>query len=139
MNGWLVAGGVLSAIAAAMHVGIIFGGPGWYRFFGAGEQFAQAAARGALYPGLVTAGIATVLAVWSAYAFSGAGLIPRLPLIRTALVLIAGIYLLRGLFLIPALIQGNAFMIWSSVIVLIFGAAYALGAWRAWPSLTPIA
>lgn len=135
-NGWLIAGGTLSAVAAALHVGVIVGGPAWYRFFGAGEQMAQAAARGSPMPGLVTAGIAAVLAIWSAYAFSGAGLIPRLPLIRTGLVVIAAIYLLRGLGLIPGLLQGDAFMIWSSVIVLVYGAAYALGTWRAWPTLS---
>ena len=135
-NGWLVSGGVLSAIAAALHVGIIFGGPAWYRFFGAGEQMAQAAARGSLMPGLVTAGIAAVLAIWSAYAFSGAGLIPRLPWTRTALVVIATIYLLRGLALFPGLLQANMFLIWSSVIVLVYGATYALGTWRAWPTLS---
>jgi hypothetical protein len=135
VNRWLVAGGVLSAIAAAMHLAIIVGGPDWYRFFGAGEEFARAAGAGAAWPGLITAGIAVVLALWSAYAFSGAGLLPRLPLLRLGLVVIAAIYLLRGLVLFPALITGDAFMIWSSVIVLVYGAAYALGTWRGWASL----
>ena len=134
-NGWLLAGGALSAIASALHVGIIIGGPDWYRFFGAGERMAQAAAKGSPMPTLMTAGIAAVLAIWAAYGLSGAGLIPRLPLLRTALVVIATIYLLRGLVLFPALVQGNAFMIWSSVIVLVYGAAYAVGVWRAWSSL----
>ena len=135
MNLWLVAGGVLSAVAAALHLAIILGGPEWYRFFGAGERFAQAAASGAAWPGLITAGIAAVLALWAAYAFSGAGLLPRLPLLRLGLVVIAAIYLLRGLALVPALIKGDAFMIWSSVIVLLYGAAYAVGTWRGWASL----
>src|SRR5687768_9713323 len=103
MNLWLVAGGALSAIAAAMHLAIIVGGPAWYRFFGAGERLAQAAERGSPMPAVVTMGIATVLAVWAAYAFSGAGLIPRLPLLRLGLVTISAIYLARALLWLPAL------------------------------------
>jgi hypothetical protein len=135
MNRWLLAGGLLSAIAAALHLAIILGGPDWYLFFGAGEEFARAAAAGAAWPGLITAGIAAVLALWAAYAFSGAGLIPRLPLLRLGLIVIASIYLLRGLFLFPALMTGDAFTIWSSLIVLVYGAAYAIGTWRGWRSL----
>lgn len=34
---WLIAGGLLSAAAALLHIAVIVGGPDWYRFFGAGE------------------------------------------------------------------------------------------------------
>jgi hypothetical protein len=88
----------------------------------------------------MTIGIAGVLAVWSAYAFAGAGLIPRLPLMRTALVLISAVYLLRGLVLIPAFIVNpggiQPFVLWSSLIVLVYGIAYAVGTWIAWPALS---
>ena len=137
---WLVAGGLLSAAAALLHLGVILGGPDWYRFFGAGEQMARMAERGSVTPTLITLGIAAILSIWAAYAFAAAGLIPRLPLIRTALVAISAIYLLRGLFLIPALAAGpermNAFAVWSSAIVLVYGLCYAVGTWRAWPSLS---
>ncbi len=139
-NPFLIVGGVLSAAASVLHLAVIVGGPSWYRFFGAGEGMARMAERGALTPTLVTIGIATVLAVWAAYAFAGAGLIPRLPLMRTALVLISAVYLLRGLVLVPALIinQGSPepFVRWSSLIVLIYGVCYAVGTWIAWPVLS---
>ena len=135
----LIAGGLLSAAASLLHVACIFGGPAWYRFFGAGEGVAQAAERGEILPALMTAGIAAILAIWAAYAFSGAGLLPRLPLLRTALVVISAIYLLRGLVLIPALLINRGevmpFVLWSSLIVLAYGLAYAVGTWTAWPSL----
>jgi uncharacterized membrane protein YiaA len=138
-NPWLVAGGWLSAGAALLHLGVIVGGPDWYRFFGAGEPMAQMAERGSIVPALVTAAIAVLLAVWAAYAFAGAGLIRRLPLMRTALVAISAIYLLRGLLIIPVLMKPDspAFDIWSSLIVLVYGLAYAVGTWRAWPYLSP--
>ena len=135
----LIAGGLLSAAASLLHVACIFGGPDWYRFFGAGEGVAQAAERGEILPALMTAGIAAILAIWAAYAFSGAGLLPRLPLLRTGLVVISAIYLLRGLVLIPALLINRGevmpFVLWSSLIVLAYGLAYAVGTWTAWPSL----
>jgi hypothetical protein len=137
-NPWLVAGGVLSALAALLHVGVIVGGPDWYRFFGAGEQMARMAEQGSPVPALVTAVIAVGLAIWAAYAFAGAGLIRRLPLMRTALVAISAIYLLRGLMIVPVLLKPGpaAFDIWSSLIVLVYGIAYAIGTWRAWGQLS---
>lgn len=71
---WLIAGGVLSALAAALHLAVIVGGPDLYRFFGAGEALARAAERGSVVPALVTFGIAALLAVRAACAFAGAGL-----------------------------------------------------------------
>ncbi len=139
-NNWLIAGGVLSLIASVLHIACIVGGPDWYRYFGAGEAMARAAERGEAYPALLTLAIAAILALWGAYAFAGAGLIRRLPLMRTALVAITAVYLLRGLALIPALTvpaMGGAFNIWSSVIVLGYGIAHAVGTVRAWPSLSP--
>lgn len=138
-NPWLVTGGWLSLAAAALHVACILGGPDWYRFFGAGEALAEAAARGEAYPALVTLAIAAILALWAAYAFAGAGLIRRLPLMRTALVAISAIYLLRGALVVPALVvpgMGGTFNIVSSLVVLLYGLCYALGTWRAWPQLS---
>jgi hypothetical protein len=138
-NLWLIAGGTLSAIAAALHVCIIFGGPAWYRFFHAGPRLTRLAEAGALEPTLVTLGIATILAIWAAYGFSGAGLIPRLPLMRPALVAISAIYLLRAFALVPWLIftprYVDGFIVWSSFVVLVFGVTYAMGTWTSWAKL----
>jgi hypothetical protein len=135
---FLILAGSLSLLAAVLHLAVIVGGPDWYRFFGAGEGMARMAERGMIQPTLITIGIVAVLAIWAAYAYSGAGVIPRLPLLRTGLVVITGIYLARGLLVIPAFAMGreiNAFGWWSSLIVLIYGLAYLIGTWRAWPRL----
>lgn len=140
-SSWLIAAAALSGAAALLHLGCIVGGPDWYRFFGAGEGMARAAARGELRPTLITLGIATVLAVWAAYAASGAGLIPRLPLLRTALVAITAIYLLRALAFVPLHLwrpqHSDAFAIWSSAIVLVYGIVHLVGLMRAWRHLAP--
>ncbi len=137
-NPWLVAGGWLSAVAALLHVAVIIGGPDWYRFFGAGEAMARMEEAGSPVPAVITLGIAAVLAVWAAYAFAGAGLMRRLPLMRTALVAISAVYLLRGVLIVPILMKPGApaFDIWSSIIVLVYGVIYALGTWRAWDQLS---
>ncbi|MGZ8284967.1 MAG: hypothetical protein ACXW27_04135 [Allosphingosinicella sp.] len=136
---WLIAAAVLSAGASLLHLATICGGASWYRFLGAGERMARLADAGSLRPALITVAIAAVLASWSAYALSGARLIPRLPLLRTALVAISGIYLLRGLVLLPALAmnggKASPFLWWSSLIALGYGIVHAVGTIRAWPAL----
>ena len=138
-NRWLIAAGILTAIAALLHIAIIFGGGDYYRFFGAGETMAQAAERGSMRPAIVTAGIAFILLVWSLYAWAGAGLLRRPPLLRTGLVAISFILLLRALAPLPMLLlrpeKVTPFVIWSSTIVLVYGLAFAVGTAKAWAGL----
>ena len=136
----LIVGATLSAAAALMHIGVIIGGASWYRFFGAGERMARAAERGKIYPTIVTLLIVAMLALWSACAFSGAGLLPQLPLLRSALCFITAVYLARGLIIFPmALFKPAAatpFSWWSSLICLNFGVVHLWGVAQAWNSLT---
>lgn len=148
MSGQASAGSSLLALAAALnaaaalaHIGVVLGGPAWYRLFGAGEGMARLAANGSLYPALVTFAIAAVLAGWSAYAASGAALLPPLPFLRTVLAGITAVYLLRGLggFVLAAFAPGGnspAFWIWSSAICLGIGLVHAVGLWRQWALLS---
>jgi hypothetical protein len=136
---FLLLAGILSSLAALLHIGVIIGGPAWYRFFGAGEQMVTMAESGSLYPAIVTFFIALILSAWALYAFSGAGLMQRLPFLRPALVVIAGIYLVRGLGVVPLFIlkpeMVDSFILWSSAIVTLFGLSYAIGTWRCWKEL----
>ena len=139
-NNWLAVAGGLDVVAALLHLGCIVGGPAWYRFFGAGEGMARLAERGAARPAVFAAAIAAMLLVWAAYAWSGAGLVPRLPLVRTGLVVISAIYLARALAL-PLMLRtmadrGTTFLVVSSAIVLGFGIVHAVGTWHAWPRST---
>ena len=137
----LLSAGVLTGLAALLHVGIILGGPDWYRFFGAGERMARLAARGSVYPTVITAGIAAVLGVWTLYALSGAGLIRRLPFLRLGLALVGGVYLVRGLLGVPVVLLVDhpytnelrsrmTFMVVSSVVCVVLGVCCAAGAAR---------
>lgn len=139
-NKLLIAGGILSLIAAGLHVAIIIGGGDMYRTFGAGEELAAMDEAGSWYPAVLTFGIALVLFVWAMYAFSGAGLISKLPLLKAALVIIAAVYLLRGFALLPFWLvypeRMDDFMIWSSLICMVYGLCYAIGTWQVWGRLS---
>lgn len=137
----LAFGGALSAIAALAHVGcIVFGAP-WYRFFGAGERMARMAEAGNPTVAFITAGIAAVLMLWAAYAFSAAGVLPRMPWSKLALLAITGVYLLRGLagigvaLFVAGTEQGTPFWWWSSAICLALGLVHAWGLSRVWERL----
>jgi hypothetical protein len=138
---WLLLAGWLSVAASALHLAAILGGPAWYRALGAGEEMAEASARGLLTPTLITLFIAAVLAVWAAYAFSSAGWLPRLPLTRTALVAISTVLLLRGLG-VPLMTAwrpdlSTTFIATTAVIVTAYGAVFATGTVLAWTRLAP--
>jgi hypothetical protein len=101
---WLLLGGLCSFAIALLHLVMIFVGAPAYRYFGAGEDMAQRAASGSVQPALTTLFIVGVFSLWGLYAFSGAGIIRRLPLLRIGLAVITAIYTLRGLAAIIQLI-----------------------------------
>ena len=132
----LMAGAAASAAAALLHLlCIVFGAP-WYRFLGAGERFARLAEAGSPLPTVLTLAIAALLALWSAYALSGAGAIRKLPYTRLALCAIAAIYCFRGLAF-PSLIfffPDNSSLFWavSSSISFGIGMLHVLGLKQLW-------
>lgn len=139
MNILLVIAGALSGLAAMAHVGCIYFGASWYRFFGAGEQMALMAEQGSLRPTIITSVIVIILSTWSLYAFSAAGLIAKLPLVRIALIVITSIYLLRGIagfyFMTNPIGRTPEFWFWSSAICLSFGLLHLIGLKQQWSSL----
>jgi hypothetical protein len=122
---------------AAQHIYIIFAGAPAYRFFGAGEQFAREAERGIIVPAIVTSFIVLIFFLWGLYALSGARVIKRLFLTRTALIVIASILMLRGAlpFLAGLFIALDSFVIISSLIVLGIGIIHLLGMQQVWANL----
>tara|TARA_Y100001956_G_C4123820_1_gene188969 strand:+ start:1933 stop:2352 length:420 start_codon:yes stop_codon:yes gene_type:complete len=139
VNIFLIIAGFLSALAAVMHLGCIYFGAPWYRFFGAGEQMAQLAEQGSNKPAFITSGIVLMLCIWPAYAFSAAGLITKLPLLKTALILITLIYTARGVagffFINNPMGRSSEFWIGRSVICLSFGVVHFIGLKQQWANL----
>lgn len=114
--------------AALLHLAIIVGGPGWYRFFGAGEHMATMAARGHPWPAMLTAVIASGLMLFGAYAMTAGGFFGQLPWPTTILWGITVIYGLRAIvpfLLAPFMVaMRTPFSLWSSAICAVFAAAH---------------
>lgn len=136
----LILGALFSEIAALAHLGCIIFGGDWYRFFGAGEQMAKMAEAGDSYPTIVTSVLVLILGIWSVYGLSGARLITKLPLLRTALVLISLIYVLRGVSFVALMpmFPENSITFWlvSSAICLSIGMLYSIGTYQNWSKLS---
>lgn len=139
----LMAASVL-LLGALVHLAIPVGGPAWYAFFGAPPQLVAMAEAGSIRPALTCIVIAAMLVVVSAYGFSGAGTIRRLPGLRIVLALVGAALTVRGLGFIPIALWrpqllgalcGNcdgasAFLVVTSVLCLAAGIAYLSGALR---------
>lgn len=129
MSAWAWAAG-LDFLAAALHVGIVLGGPAWYRFFGAGEHLARMAERRHPWPTLVTLAIASALCVFGAYAMTAGGYFSILPLPREALMAITAIYAVRAvvpLLLAPMMAPMRThFMIASSLICGVYALVHGI-------------
>jgi hypothetical protein len=141
----LAVGGVLNLGVAALHVAMVIAGPAAYRYFGAG-RLASLAADGSPLPALITLPMAVVFAGCGLYALSGAGLAPRLPLLRTGLVTIGAVFTLRGLFLpleLHALARAPQALpprqLVFSVVSLVIGLLYLAGTVATWRGLDPAA
>ena len=131
------------SFAVALFQAVISFSPSWSLYFGAPEELA------ANFPMLCAAGLiaAMIFAVFGLYGLAGAGHIRPLPFLLPGLVVIGGIYTLRGLLVVPSLLnimgilplsesvtpQGLA----SSLVSLFIGVLYLTGAipgWRELPS-----
>ncbi len=136
MNIFLILAGTFNALAAIMHLGCIYFGAPWYRFFGAGEEMARMAEKGSIKPTLITLVIVFVLVTWAVFAYSAAGLFVRLPLTQYVLMAISLIYAIRGLsgffFIKNPMGRAPQFWFWSSCICLVGAVLHVLGLYQQW-------
>ena len=136
--------GAAAAAGGLLHIAIIFGGPDWYQVFGAPKGLVQMARDGHARAAISCVGIASVLFAFAAYAFSGAGLIRRLPFLRAVLFLIGSGLLLRGILFVPIAVRypsylaricdchgADTFAVTTSAICLLVGLGYTIGAFGA--------
>jgi hypothetical protein len=112
----IIGAGVNFAIALLHLVIIVIGTPA-YLYFGA-AGLAEMAAQGSFIPALATFCLAGVFAGFGVYALSGAGILRPLPLVKLGLVVIGGIYSLRGLIVmldIFRLVRGDGYPLRQTV------------------------
>jgi len=96
----LVAGGYFSLAFAALQVTGIWWSPSAIRYLGGP---ADLSVQKPVAYALLCLAVAAIVAVFGLYALSGAGQIRRLPFLRSGLITITAIYLLRGILFIPQL------------------------------------
>jgi len=137
----LIASAIVGVIALG-HLAIIYGGPAMYRASGAGNRMADLAESGSWIPALATLLVTLILATWAVYAYAGATGKPRLPALRTVLMVVAGFFILRGLAG-SALLAAPAHRPLSSVLFivitssgsLVIGLLYLFGTRLRWKAL----
>lgn len=117
---WALLAAILNLSAGILHLAIIWGGPDWYRFFGAGEKYARWAEEGKLRPALTCVAIAMVLFVWAFYCLALLNLVVTPPFLIPILWLVTMVYFIRGVFpLLGAMVLTTLrapFVIYSSLI-----------------------
>lgn len=130
-----------SLCAALAHVWAIISGPTAYATLGAPSEIIESAEAGTLEAPIITLAIASIIFGWTLYALSAIGMLPRLLWLRTGLIAIAAILLLRAVVWIPVYLINDltvtSFDIWSSTICFILGALYTYGLVFGWKSLRP--
>jgi hypothetical protein len=149
VNPYLLWSGVGIMLGGLVHVAVIFGGPAWYAFIGAPDSIVDMVRAGRRYPVVACLVIAAFLFVCAGYAFSGAGVIRRLPFLRTGLTLIAIGLLLRAIGFIPLMLlrprlfagicncKGvDTLVIVTSAICFSIGVGYAVGTRNGWRRLS---
>jgi hypothetical protein len=126
---------LILATGAVLHVAVLVAGPEWIAFVGAPPVVVKSAELGTWLAPLSTMGIAALLAVLALYALAAAERFRPLPLAKPVLGLFATIFVLRGVIILPALIEGRVnwaapvdlFIIASSLTILVLGVALCLG------------
>lgn len=111
----LISAGLIASAAAIWHLLIIFGGPGWFTFTRAPQPIIDSAKQGTLLAPIATVIIASLMFACSAFAFSAAGLISKIPLLKPALITISGLCSVRALSSIPILITPSGLDVWELI------------------------
>lgn len=111
----LISAGVIASASAIWHLLCILGGPSWFVFARAPQQIIESAQKGTMLAPIGTIIVSTLMFACTVFAFSAAGLIRKVPLLKSALITIATICLLRGLIPLPTFITSSGLDTWQIV------------------------
>ena len=120
-RGALILAGFISGLAAAWHLMMIVGGPTWYEFARAPHYIVTSARNDTLTAPLSAILISVLMFTCSAYAFSGAGLIKKVPLVSLALPVISLICLTRAIYISPLFFPMSRLDTWNQVASSVWG------------------
>ncbi|WP_441004621.1 hypothetical protein [Pseudocolwellia agarivorans] len=99
----LISAGVIASASAIWHLLCIFGGPSWFVFARAPQQIIESAQQGTMLAPISTVFVASLMFACTVFSFSAAGLIRKVPLLKSVLITIASLCMLRGLITIASL------------------------------------
>jgi len=111
----LISAGIIASASAIWHLLCILGGPTWLAFARAPQQVIHSAQQGTLLAPVSTVVVASLMFACAVFAFSAAGLIRKVPLLKSALITIAVLCTLRGLIAIPTFVNSIGLDIWQIV------------------------
>lgn len=136
---WATLAGTSAFLGGLLHIIALLGGADWIHFFHAPPSVVESARQGTWLAPVSTLLITALMWLCSLYAFSAAGFVHRLPLLRTGLFVVAFICVVRGLIFFPLIMINPAwlkrldtFEIVASVIWLAIGIFFALGLRAVW-------
>lgn len=135
---YFIAAAVGLTAGALLHVAALAGGPKWIAFVGAPASVVASAKTGTWLAPVGALGITALLLVLALYCLSAAGKIRPLPFRSTVLAVVAALFVIRGLIIIPWLVSGRVkwsvlldlFIVSSSLTILAIGAALICGLLR---------
>ena len=111
----LTSAGIIFSLAAIWHLLCIIGGPAWFTFARAPSAIVISAQQGTLLAPIGTIIVALLMFTCTLYAFSGSGLIRKIPLLKTALITISILCLLRVMVVFPSLLYSSFTDTWQLI------------------------
>ncbi len=131
---WILLAAGIAAFGVVIHLAAIVGGASWYAFFGAPPAVVASAREGTWLAPVSALVIAALMGICMLYAWSAAGMMRRLPLLRPGLAAMAIVCLLRAVILIPFAMRYpqllNTFEVVAALVWASAGVGFAAG-WRA--------
>ena len=127
----LVSAGIIALAAAVWHVLCIWGGPGWFAFARAPQLIIDSAKQGTILAPVATLIVAGLMVACAVFAFSAAGLMPEVPLIKPALITSAALCIIRALIASPDFVTSTGLDVWqivASAVWFYVGVCFVFGA-----------
>ncbi|GIQ57690.1 hypothetical protein Flavo103_08260 [Flavobacterium collinsii] len=128
-------GGYINIVIAIGHILGLIWADQMFEITGIGKEMATLAQKHSTLPYLLTIIVAIVFFIFGLYGLSAANKLRKLPLLKTVIFLIAGIYLLRGAGeLIADKIQGTNSIAETiySLVAIIIGLLFLIGGLQKW-------
>jgi hypothetical protein len=126
----LISAGVIACASSIWHLLCIFGGAHWFAFARAPQQIIDSSQQGTLLAPIGTVIVASLMFSCTVFAFSAAGLIRKVPLLKSALMTISILCILRGLIAIPTFVNSTGLDLWqiiASTVWFYVGICFAAG------------